>query len=102
MTTTVNISLPKNMYDDAKRTLTTRRYSTLSELIRDALRDFLYTRVTKNGFTPEFEEEVIKASEEPISDDVILKTPKDVENYFRYLKPTLKRKKEYGKDTAGR
>ncbi|HCS78229.1 TPA: hypothetical protein DIV55_00630 [Patescibacteria group bacterium] len=69
MSTTVNISLPQQMYDDAKRFLKQRRYASLSELIREALRGVLYPIVTENGFTPEFEEEVLKAAAEPEEND---------------------------------
>lgn len=70
MMTTINISLPTPMYKDAKAQLDSRGYSSMSELIRDALRDELYPRVTVNGFTPEFEEEVLKAAAEPIEDSI--------------------------------
>lgn len=71
MTSTINISLPKSMYQDAKRLLASRGYTSISELIRDALRDMIYPRLTENGFTPEFEEEVLKASAEPIENDIV-------------------------------
>lgn len=44
MNTTINISLPKSMYQDAKRLLEKRGYISISELIRDVLRDILYPR----------------------------------------------------------
>lgn len=71
MLTTVNISLPKTMYEDAKKMVDWRGYSSLSELIRDSLRDILYPSVTDNGFTPEFEERVLKASKEPLEKDIV-------------------------------
>lgn len=86
MTTTVNISLPKSMYQDAKKLLAQRGYTSISELIRDALRDMIYPRLTENGFTPEFEEEVLKAAAEPVKNDIILENEKDIDNYFRKLK----------------
>lgn len=86
MTSTINISLPKTMYQDAKKLLAARGYTSISELIRDALRDMLYPRLTENGFTPEFEEEVLKAAAEPVNNDIILENEKDIDNYFRKLK----------------
>ncbi|MDP1722310.1 MAG: hypothetical protein Q8L37_03805 [Candidatus Gottesmanbacteria bacterium] len=67
---TINISLPKTMYEDAKAYLARRGYSSMSELFRDTLRDWLYPRLTENGFTPEFEAEVLKSAAEPIENDV--------------------------------
>lgn len=82
MNTTINISLPKRMYEDIKKTLPKRGYSSVSELIRDAVRDWLYPRVTENGFTPEFEEAVLRSAAEPVENDYVLKTDKDVRDYF--------------------
>lgn len=70
MNTTINISLPKSMYQDAKKMLSKRGYTSISELIRNALRDELYPKLTENGFTPEFEEEVIRRSKEPRKKDI--------------------------------
>lgn len=69
MSATINISLPKSMYEDAKRVLTRRGYTSISELVRDALRDVLYPKVTENGFTPEFEEAVLHSAAQPKSRD---------------------------------
>jgi Arc/MetJ-type ribon-helix-helix transcriptional regulator len=64
-TTTINISLPTEMYKDAKLHVKRRGYASVSELIRDAVREWLYPRITINGFTPEFENQVLKAEKEP-------------------------------------
>ena len=89
---TINISLPKNMYEDAKKLLAKRGYASISELVRDALREVIYPDVTENGFTREFEEEVLKAAAEPRSKDIVLKNKKDIENYFKHLKVPKKKK----------
>ncbi len=78
MLTTINISLPMDMYKDAKKALTTKRYSSVSELIRDALRKTLYEEVTPNGFTKEFENEVLASAAEPRKEDTRLRTDKEV------------------------
>lgn len=70
------------MYKDAKKALATKRYSSVSELIRDALRKTLYAETTKNGFTKEFENYVLKSSSETEKNDVVFKTEKELENYF--------------------
>ena len=69
-TATINISLPKKMLADAKKAVKDRQYTSISELIRDTLRRDLYPQLTENGFTPEFEEEVLEA-EKDRSGDVV-------------------------------
>jgi Arc/MetJ-type ribon-helix-helix transcriptional regulator len=86
MLTTINISLPKDMYKDAKRALATKRYSSVSELIRDALRKTLYGETTQNGFIRGFEDEVLASASEPGKNDIKLRTDKEVGDYFRHLK----------------
>lgn len=63
---TINISLPKTMLNDARKYLAARGYTSISELLRDALRDKLYPGLTENGFTPEFEDMVLESAKEPI------------------------------------
>ena len=70
MNSTINISLPRSMYLDAKKMLSKRGYASISELIRDTLRDALYPRVTENGFTPEFEQQVLESAKEPVEDSI--------------------------------
>jgi Arc/MetJ-type ribon-helix-helix transcriptional regulator len=67
---TINISMPKGMYADAKKKVATRHYASISELIRDGVRGILYPNLTVNGFTPEFEEEVLRRSGEPSDNDI--------------------------------
>lgn len=82
MLTTINISLPVDMYKDAKRALIAKRYSSVSELIRDALRKTLYGEITENGFTKKFEDLVIEASREPEKNDIVFKSEQDFRAYF--------------------
>lgn len=42
-------------------------------------------RLTVNGFTPEFEEEVLKAAAEPVNKDKVWRTNKDIDSYFASL-----------------
>ncbi len=86
MITTINISLPKSMYEDAQAMVVRRGYSSMSELFRDTLRDKLYPRLTENGFSPEFEEAVLRSAAEPKNRDYVLTTDKEVEDYFLRLK----------------
>lgn len=68
-TTTINISIPTTLYQEAKRTVKKRGYASVSELFRDALREWIYPRLTVNGFTPAFEKLVLKSEKEPIEND---------------------------------
>jgi Arc/MetJ-type ribon-helix-helix transcriptional regulator len=68
---TINISLPKAMYADAKKKVADKRYASISELVRDAVRGVLYTEITENGFTREFEDKVLKSASMPIENDLI-------------------------------
>ena len=70
MTTTINISLPKNLYNDAKKIVSQKGYTSISELIRDALRSLVYPSLTQNGFTPKFEEEILRRAKKPLDNDV--------------------------------
>lgn len=70
MTTTINISLPKSLLDDAKKMLSKRGYASISELIREALRNTVYPNLTENGFTPEFEDEVLRIANSSTENDV--------------------------------
>lgn len=72
-TMTINISLPKPLYADAKRAVAKRRYVSISELVRDAVRRVLYPnpRLTVNGFTKEFEDMVLRREKDPVEDDIV-------------------------------
>ena len=65
--------------------LASRGYSSVSELIRDALRNILYSGATTSGFSREFENEVLASSAQSSREDVVLKTDQDIDEYFRKL-----------------
>ncbi len=69
-TITINISMPKGLYKQAKGQAKKYHYTSVSELIRDSLRWWMNDNLTRNGFTPEFEEEVLKAAKEPHDHDI--------------------------------
>jgi Arc/MetJ-type ribon-helix-helix transcriptional regulator len=96
MNTTINISLPTEMYKDVKTAVKTMRYSSVSELMREALRDKIYTkekvRYTVNGFTPEFEDEIMKSAASSPEEDYILENQKQVKDFFLHLKLPKQRK----------
>lgn len=94
---TVNISLPVSLYKDIKNTIKVRGYSSVSELVRDAVRRVLYPELTENGFTPEFEDMVLEAAKEPIDETKTIETDEDLARYFRELHQRLE-KRRYGKN----
>lgn len=75
------------MYEDARELVKEKRFASISELIRHALRGVLYPGgLTVNGFTPEFEDMVLEAEKEPLENDLVWETEADIDNYFRKLK----------------
>lgn len=82
---TVNISLPRSLYKDIKKTIKERGYSSISELVRDAVRKVLYPELTVNGFTPEFEEAVLRSAKESVDEKDVWETPEDIDKYFAKL-----------------
>ncbi len=89
---TINISIPKNMYEDAKKILSTKHYASISELMRDALRRLLYQSMTENGFTEEFEQHILHSSSEPMENDIVLEKDDQVKEYFIHLQKPSKAK----------
>lgn len=87
MTTTINISLPKEMYKDAKKMVAERRYASISELVRDALRKIVYQKeeITENGFPVWFEQKVLESEKEPEENDIVIETQEDLHKYFREM-----------------
>lgn len=80
---TVNISLPESMYKDVKKMLSIRGYSSVSELVRDALRKILYSGTTESGFSREFENKVLESAAQSPGKDIVLKTDQEINKYFR-------------------
>lgn len=85
------------MYQDAKKLLAEKGYASISELIRDVLRKEIYSnKLTVNGFTEEFENEILKATAEP-DDGKVWETEEDIDRYFDALDKRLE-KKRHAKD----
>lgn len=82
---TINISLPKSLYRDAKQVAREKGYSSISELVRDGLRRVIYPELTENGFTPEFEEAVLRSAKESVDEKDVWETPEDIDKYFTKL-----------------
>lgn len=87
MNQTINVSLPKGLNDLAKAQVKAGLYSSVSEVIRDALRRLFgdNQQITVNGFTKEFEDKVLEASRSPRDNDVVIETDEDLENLFKQM-----------------
>jgi hypothetical protein len=74
---TVNISLPKDMYEEVQLAMAKQHYMSFSEYMRDAVRKELHPGLTANGFTPEVEAKILKIAASPTNKDVVWdgKTP---------------------------
>ena len=77
------------MLEDAKSVTKFEGFTSISELVRHALRQILYPKgLTVNGFTPEFEDLVLESAKEPVSKGIVFETEKDIDRYFKkYIKP---------------
>ncbi len=91
--TTINISLPTSLYKDIKKTITERGYSSVSELVRDAVRRVLYPELTENGFTPEFEDMVLQAAKSGVDEKDVWETEEDIDRYYANLHKRLEKKR---------
>ncbi len=94
---TLNISLPKSMYEDAKKLVKTRPFASVNEVVQQALKKFLKeedpNRITENGFPVWFEDEILKSAAESRENDIVLEKEEDIKNFFLHLKKPLKKKK---------
>jgi Arc/MetJ-type ribon-helix-helix transcriptional regulator len=80
MMTTINVSIPTDMYKRAKNAIPSGGYASISELIREALRKMLYT--TNQTEPTSFEKKVIDAESSSSSDDIILNTDSEMKSFF--------------------
>ena len=90
MSTTINISIPTQMYKDIKAVIKEQGYASISEFVRSSIRNHMYPRITENGFTPEFEDEVLEAAKEPIDENKVWETQEDIHVYFDELRKKIK------------
>lgn len=102
MTTTINISLPKQLYKAAKELVAEGKYHSISEVMRAGLRRVIYDadKITENGFPGWFEDQVLESAAEPVKKDAVWKTEEDIDKYFKKLHKRIEKKKQgkYGKD----
>lgn len=99
--TTINISLPKSLLDEARKMLKTKHYASISELVRHSLRKTLAEEdpnaISINGFPNWFEDKVLESEKK---NDVagVWETEADIKNFFRNLKSDIKKKNKNGKN----
>jgi Arc/MetJ-type ribon-helix-helix transcriptional regulator len=70
-TITINISMPKGLYTQAKAEAKKYHYTSISELIRDSMRWWMNDNLTRNGFTPQFENMVLRREKQPLKNDIV-------------------------------
>ncbi|MBI2334329.1 hypothetical protein HYU96_00855 [Candidatus Daviesbacteria bacterium] len=100
MTTTINISLPKQLYKAAKKLVEEEKYSSISEIVRAGLRRVTdeADKITENGFPGWFEDQVLEAAAEPIDKSKVWKTEEDIEKYFEKFHNKIKSRIKRGRD----
>lgn len=102
MTTTINISLPKQLYKSAKKLVAEEKYHSISEVMRAGLRRVIYDadKITENGFPGWFEDQVLEAEQESIKQSSVWETEEDMKKYFEKLhkKVEAKKRKRYAKN----
>lgn len=79
------------MYKDIKRAVKVKRFSSVSEMIRDSVRKSLYEEITENGFSPTFEDQIIESEMEPEENDQVWESEADVRKYFKELREKIAR-----------
>lgn len=98
--TTINISLPKSMYEEAKMMLKKKHYASISELMRDALRKLLSEEdpnaISANGFPNWFEDQVLESEKSPVIG--VWETEEDIHKYFDDLKKKIRERKKNDKN----
>lgn len=92
-TVTTNITFPRDEWK-ALKIVAMEQGVSMAEFVRTNLKNVLHRtvktlirkkRLTINGFTPEFEEEVLRAEKEPVDRTKVWKTSKDIDDYFAAL-----------------
>ena len=86
MNTTIRATIPTEVKQEIDRAVLSGQYSSVNEAVKTALSAAFpqkkRRRLTVNGFTPEIEREALQASKEPRENDIILRTPEDIDKSF--------------------
>lgn len=92
-TVTTNITFPRDDWKALKIVAMEQGISmaefvrrVVGKTVRHAAGQFVRRqKLTVNGFTPEFEEEVLKAAAEPVREDMVMKTEDDINEFFNRM-----------------
>ena len=102
MATTINISLPEQLYRAAKKLVAEGKYSSISEVVRAGLRRVCEdaNKTTENGFPGWFEDQVLEAAQEPVKKSTVWGTKEDIDKYFKKLhkRKSGEKQEKHGKD----
>lgn len=90
----VNVSMPSELKKAIDQLIANGWYTSVSELVREGTRRVIKAspKLTINGFTEEFENQVLEAAKEPIDQDLVLETEEDIDKYFNNLFRKSKKK----------
>lgn len=84
---TINISLPKNLFEQIRLQTQLGSYASISEFIREASRYLL--RSSSVDFTQEAQAEILKISKQSLKDDLVFNLKKTTtKKIFQKLKKT--------------
>ena len=83
----VNVPMPSELKKAVDQLVAQGWYASASEVIREGTRRVIKTspKLTVNGFTEEFEKQVLKAAAEPVDYDTVIETEEQLEEYFKSL-----------------
>ena len=98
---TTNISLPRGDWK-ALKVLAAQQEVSMAELVRKSVKQSITKqaqrlikkgKLTVNGFTPDFEGEVLKAAAEPVGESKAWESEKDITVFFESVRKKARSKK---------
>ena len=91
-TVTINVTMPRGLMEKVKQLVSGGWYTSVSEVLRTGARRVLSDeQLTVNGFTREFEDEVLKAAAEPVDYSRVWETDKDIDAFFDAVNKKIER-----------
>jgi Arc/MetJ-type ribon-helix-helix transcriptional regulator len=94
-TVTINVTMPKGLMGELKQLVVAGWYTSVSEVLRSGARQIVTNeKLTINGFTREFEDEVLKAAAEPVDYSKVWESDKDIDAFFDGINKKVKRQKK--------
>lgn|SRR3989344_5912898 len=92
-TVTINVTMPKGLMSAVRELVASGWYGSISEVVRTGVRYVAQQQqpLTVNGFTPEFEEEVLKAATEPVDYSKAWESDKDIDEFFDAIDQEVRR-----------